>query len=104
MLTVMSVRFDFNSHPREGGDPRAGRGPAYQRISIPTPVKGVTFPRSVPSSNFQQISIPTPVKGVTAEASKISGKKFISIPTPVKGVTFGLVTLFLLGIFQFPPP
>ena len=42
MLTVMSVRFDFNSHPREGGDPRAGRGPAYQRISIPTPVKGVT--------------------------------------------------------------
>ena len=58
-----------------------------KKISIHTPVKGVTRrclwcrPRTSP------ISIHTPVKGVTGLTDGDSGAPDISIHTPVKGVT-----------------
>ncbi len=59
------------------------------RISIHTPVKGVTL-RIVPGAgDYWVISIHTPVKGVTLMYQFRRYRRDISIHTPVKGVTSG---------------
>ena len=54
----------FNPHSHEGSDTTAQEAQKTQRISIHTPMKGVT---TVPQlfGNFYFISIHTPMKGVT---------------------------------------
>ena len=103
------TKYNFNPHSREGSD-FLNRifGFLCNRISIHTPVKGVTLPRSVfgtlylyfnPHSRegsdlirglvvaICHISIHTPVKGVTQWKNKQVHHQPISIHTPVKGVT-----------------
>ena len=57
------------------------------KISIHTPVKGVTQTLDIEITDDELISIHTPVKGVTIINREKDALIRISIHTPVKGVT-----------------
>ena len=90
-MTLLSVLIwlhvvHFNPHTHKGCD-RDERGYCDKwRISIHTPIKGVT------GSSHQRkydgpISIHTPIKGVTSLSAYNYSVTEISIHTPIKGVT-----------------
>ena len=56
--------YDFNPHPREGGDPNSEWETTDYQISIHTPAKGVTNEINTAFGAWD-ISIHTPAKGVT---------------------------------------
>ena len=62
--------------------------PIEQEISIPAPVKGVTY-KSLKIGLNEIISILTPAKGVTCGRCAVKGHERISILTPARGVTGG---------------
>ena len=79
---------DFNPHTREGCDAvQLYVRPAFESISIHTPVKGVTRRVRASRNHNALISIHTPVKGVTLLPLSLPEAVLISIHTPVKGVT-----------------
>ena len=84
--SAFRVRSDFNPHTREGCDVEVAGRLLDVRISIHTPVKGVTL-RHIWLRGAQGISIHTPVKGVTLLDALRALFSRISIHTPVKGVT-----------------
>lgn len=77
--------YDFNSHPREGGDfSNIDHAIPVGDISIPTPAKGVTLPL-YGSRGYLAISILTPARGVTCPQKRTAIHAAISILTPAKG-------------------
>ena len=76
----------FNPHTHEGCDHGAVREIHRWRVSIHTPMKGVTV--STPTYlDLIKVSIHTPMKGVTTVLSRADSLQIVSIHTPMKGVT-----------------
>ncbi len=102
-IVLYVQEFHFNPHSREGSDDMFVYFHVSSRISIHTPAKGVTLPRTLVIRTLI-ISIHTPAKGVTKSQLETATESLISIHTPAKGVTFVLLSISSFAVFQSTLP
>ena len=85
-VTLASPLTDFNPHSHTGSDLTKTFLFNVSRISIHTPIQGVTQMAFRLVLGYH-ISIHTPIQGVTKRCVFVHNLAFISIHTPIQGVT-----------------
>ena len=94
----------FNPHTHTGCDQTPLLFGIAQKVSIHTPIQGVTWVTGLPADMID-VSIHTPIQGVTLPFGTFAMVSSVSIHTPIQGVTFySTMILFRQTLFQSTHP